>query len=95
MLRKLLILGVFAGTSASIPILYQSNPHMLDGLLKPAVASKPVTEPQPALNLASVPDKPATALPLGRKVVVSADARGHFTSGFKLNGRQIDGLIDT
>ncbi|TIT56380.1 MAG: TIGR02281 family clan AA aspartic protease, partial [Mesorhizobium sp.] len=26
MLRKLLILGVFAGTSASIPILYQSNP---------------------------------------------------------------------
>ncbi|TIL81535.1 MAG: TIGR02281 family clan AA aspartic protease, partial [Mesorhizobium sp.] len=30
MLRKLLILGVFAGTSASIPILYQSNPHMLD-----------------------------------------------------------------
>ncbi|TIW32828.1 MAG: TIGR02281 family clan AA aspartic protease, partial [Mesorhizobium sp.] len=48
MLRKLLILGVFAGTSASIPILYQSNPHMLDGLLKPAVASKPVTEPQPA-----------------------------------------------
>ncbi|TIT26978.1 MAG: TIGR02281 family clan AA aspartic protease, partial [Mesorhizobium sp.] len=31
MLRKLLFLGVFAGTSASIPIIYQSNPQMLDG----------------------------------------------------------------
>ena len=95
MLRKLLFLGVFAGTSASIPILYQSNPRMLDGLLKPAVASKPATEAQPALDLASVPDKPVAPLPLGRKVVVNADARGHFTSDFKLNGRQVDGLIDT
>ena len=59
MLRKLLILGVFAGTSASIPIVYQSNPQMLDGLLKSTVASKPAAQPQPELNLASVPDKPA------------------------------------
>jgi len=43
MLRKLLILGIFAGTSASIPIVYQSNPHLVDGLLKSAAASKPAT----------------------------------------------------
>jgi aspartyl protease family protein len=95
MLRKLLILGVFAGTSASIPIVYQSNPRMLDGLLKSAVASRPAVEAQPNLDLASVPDKPAAQLPLGRKVVVNADQRGHFTSAFKLNGRQVDGMIDT
>jgi aspartyl protease family protein len=95
MLRKLVILGVFAGTSASIPIVYQQNPQILDGLLKSTVASKPAAQPQPELNLASVPDKPAAPLPTGRKVTVAADGRGHFTSAFKLNGRQVDGMIDT
>ena len=66
MLRKLLILGVFAGTSASIPIVYQSNPQILDGLLKSTVASKPAAQPQPELNLASVPDRPAPPLPTGK-----------------------------
>ena len=28
-------------------------------------------------------------------MVVNADARGHFTSAFKFNGRQVDGMIDT
>ncbi|PWJ93676.1 MULTISPECIES: TIGR02281 family clan AA aspartic protease [Mesorhizobium] len=95
MLRKLLILGVFAGTSASIPIVYQSNPQFVENLLKSAAPSKPAVNVQPDVNLASVPDKPAASLPMGRKVVVAADERGHFSSAFKLNGRQIDGMIDT
>ena len=33
MLRKLLILGVCAGASASIPILYESNPEAFHRLL--------------------------------------------------------------
>ncbi|TIU57150.1 MAG: TIGR02281 family clan AA aspartic protease, partial [Mesorhizobium sp.] len=41
MLRNLLILGVLAVTSALFPILYQSNPQMLDGLLKSAVGARP------------------------------------------------------
>ncbi|CDX11014.1 conserved exported hypothetical protein [Mesorhizobium sp. ORS 3324] len=94
MLRKLLILGVFAGTSASIPIVYQSNPQMLDSLLKSAVAARPAT-PEPDVKLASVPAKPAAPMLLGRQVLLNADERGHFTSAFKLNGRQIDGMIDT
>ncbi|MER8369466.1 TIGR02281 family clan AA aspartic protease [Mesorhizobium sp. M0306] len=94
MLRKLLILGVFAGTSASLPIVYQSNPQVIERLLKSAVGTKPA-DTQTDLNLAAVPDRPATPQPLGRKVVVTADARGHFMSAFKLNGRQIDGMIDT
>lgn len=96
MLRKLLILGVFVGTSASIPIIYQSNPQMVESLLRSAVASKPAApDAQPDVNLASVPDRPAAPMPLGRQVLLNADARGHFTSSFKLNGRQIDGMIDT
>jgi aspartyl protease family protein len=95
MLRKLLILSVFAGTSASIPVVYQSNPQMFENLLKSAVTAKPEVEAQPEVNLASVPNKPVAPLPTGRKVVVNADGRGHFSSTFKLNGRQVDGMIDT
>ncbi|SIT56294.1 conserved hypothetical protein [Mesorhizobium prunaredense] len=91
MLRNLLILGVLAAASASFPMLYQSNPQMFEGLLKSAVGARPAVETD--LNLAAVPDRPAQ--PLGRKVVIAADARGHFTSAFKLNGRQVDGMIDT
>ncbi|TIS81763.1 MAG: TIGR02281 family clan AA aspartic protease, partial [Mesorhizobium sp.] len=39
--------------------------------------------------------KPVAPLPTGRKVVVAADGRGHFSSTFRLNGRQVDGMIDT
>ncbi|QKD01915.1 TIGR02281 family clan AA aspartic protease [Mesorhizobium loti] len=95
MLRKLLILSVFAGTSASIPVVYQANPQIFENLLKSATTAKLDAEQQPEVNLASVPDKPVTPLPTGRKVVVSADSRGHFSSTFKLNGRQVDGMIDT
>ncbi|TPN80631.1 TIGR02281 family clan AA aspartic protease [Mesorhizobium sp. CU2] len=96
MLRKLLILGICAGTSASIPIVYQSNPQIVESWLRSSVAAKPeAAQPEPQANLASVPDKPAAPMPLGRQVLVNADARGHFTSSFKLNGRQVDGMIDT
>lgn len=94
MLRRLLILGTIAGTSASIPIVYQSNPQLLETLLKSPMASKAMVEVKPDVDLASSPDKPATP-PLGRKVVVAADQRGHFVSTFRLNGRQVDAMIDT
>jgi aspartyl protease family protein len=66
---------------------------MLDGLLKSAVGTRPAIEAQTDLNLAVVSDR--SPQPLGRQVVVAADERGHFTSAFRLNGRQVDGMIDT
>jgi aspartyl protease family protein len=93
MLRRLLILAAIAGTSASLPIVYQSNPQLLETLLKSPMASKAV-EVKPDVDVVSNPDKPATR-PLGRKVVVAADQRGHFISTFRLNGRQVDAMIDT
>ncbi|MCV3207330.1 TIGR02281 family clan AA aspartic protease [Mesorhizobium sp. YC-39] len=95
MLRRLLFLGAIAGTSVWIPMLYQSNPRLIESLLKPAASTGPVADAQPDLTMAAVPERPATPQPLGRKVVVAADARGHFTSAFKFNGRQVDGMIDT
>lgn len=93
MLRTVLIFCAIAATLVLIPFAYQSNPQTLNSSPKPAAGTKPATEPQ--LKLAAVPDKPPMPQPLGRKVLIAADARGHFTTSFKLNGRQVDGLIDT
>jgi len=93
MLRTVLIFCVLAAASVLIPFAYQSNPEMFDSQSNSAAEAKRATEPQ--LKLAAVPDKPPLQQPLGRKVLVAADARGHFTTSFKLNGRQVDGLIDT
>lgn len=95
MLRTFLIFGAAAGIAVSLPAIYQSNSQVIDGLLKSATPARPARETQPDVKLVAIPEKPAIAQPLGRKFVVEADARGHFTSQFKLNGRQVDGMIDT
>ena len=95
MLRTVLIFCVLAAASVLIPFAYQSNPQMFDSSPKSAAGTEPAADPQPQLKLAAAPDKPPMPQPLGRKVLVAADARGHFTTSFKLNGRQVDGLIDT
>ena len=96
MLRKLLILGICAGSSASVPILYQSNPDAFDRLLKSAVEKQ--AQPTPAV-VASVniarPQQSAAEILVGRKVRLTADRRGHFTADFKLNGRKVNAMIDT
>lgn len=94
MLRKLIILGVCAGTSASIPILYQSNPELVLGWMEGAAA--PAPDPQPVAAVPKVRPAKASEEPLlGRKVRLDGDDRGHFTAEFKLNGRRIDALVDT
>lgn len=95
MLRNLLMLGVFAGVSASVPIVYQSNPAMFHALLSSAVRSAPDSAPALQIKMAGIETEPAAPRTLGRKVLVSADGRGHYAATFKLNGRQIDALVDT
>lgn len=93
MLRNLLILSVFAGVSASIPIAYQSNPQMFERLVSWALQGK--TAPAPDLKVATTVIDPATPRPLGRKVIVQSDKSGHYAATFRLNGRSIDALVDT
>lgn len=95
MLRTLVVLAALAGASASIPILYQSNPQLVDALLKTTSGAGRNAAAPTEVSLASTPDDTTPLQPLGRKVMVTADERGHFTSAFKLNGRQVDGMIDT
>jgi len=96
MLRKLLILGICAGTSASIPIVYQTNP---EAFLRYADSWVSDPEPDPvAVAAVPAPLRPAGDEPeqlLGKKVRVEADARGHFTTEFKLNGRRVEAMVDT
>lgn len=95
MLRKLLILGVCAGTSAAIPILYERNPDAVHGLLRSAVEAEVPQKVVVAEIRAAQPIAPATEVLLGRKVRIAADPRGHFTADFRLNGRSVDAMVDT
>ena len=97
MLRKLIIFGICAGTSASLPILYQSNPEAVMEYLstlgddaKPQSA-KPKVEKSARPTLEAASYQPTT----GRRVSLQRDARGHFVGDFKMNGRRVEALVDT
>lgn len=96
MLRKLLLVGVLAGGSASVPILYQVNPEAFHGLLQSAVQdgdAAPVrkTTVTPIARVAKAEPEELT----GRRVRLSADPNGHFLADFKLNGRRVNAMVDT
>ncbi|KQU64051.1 hypothetical protein ASC75_15560 [Aminobacter sp. DSM 101952] len=85
MLRKIIIFGVFAAASASLPSLYEKHGQ---SLLSTAVENS-ADAPRP------VEVSAATASAAGRRVVIDQDMRGHFTATFKLNGKQVDAMVDT
>lgn len=93
MFRNLLIMSLFAIGSASVPILYRSNPHLFEALMQPATTGAE-TYPKPA------PGDTAMVLagpkqPLGRTALVPADQRGHFVASFRINGRPFEAIVDT
>jgi aspartyl protease family protein len=94
MLRKLLMVGIFAGTSASIPILYQANPGAFHGIVKSAVEDDGIVKKKAASPVKAVKKAEPETLP-GRKVKLQADAAGHFNADFKLNGRRVQAMVDT
>lgn len=96
MLRKLVILGIVAGGSASVPILYESNPGLFHDLVKSAVERAPEPEPQrPVVIVQQAKAVSAKEHLTGRKVRIEADERGHFNGEFRINGRSFPALVDT
>jgi aspartyl protease family protein len=96
MLRKFVMVGIFAGSSASIPAIYQSNPEAFQNLLRLAIQG---SDPGPARKEAPPPEVRVArtepeVLP-GHKVRLAADPAGHFLAEFKLNGRRVSAMIDT
>lgn len=87
MLRKLMIFGVFAAASASIPALLDSNPQALrwfGGSSAGDVIEAEVETPQvQSVSLS------------GRKMRLEADSRGHFSGDFRINGSKVPAMIDT
>jgi aspartyl protease family protein len=91
MLRKLVILSVSAGLSASVPLLYQNNPELLLALMRSATDATPGSRDIGAMSLSA----PVRTAVTGRKVVLRADENGHFVGEFKLNGRRVTAMVDT
>ncbi len=98
LLRKLIIFGVAAGTSASVPILYQSNPDAIMGLLATQSSQVETRAPETAIAVAAkapASEQGKSSGIAGRKVAIAMGENGHFFGEFKLNGRRIDALVDT
>ena len=94
MLRKLLMVGVVAGSSASIPILYQANPEAFHNALRSAMQGDEAPKKKLASPVVQVVRPSQDVLP-GRKVRLTAGEGGHFIADFKLNGRVVTAMIDT
>jgi aspartyl protease family protein len=97
MLRKLILVGVIAGGSASVPILYQANPDGFEQALRSAVQgdeAKTRKLSAPIVANTAKPTEPVETL-VGRKARLSADPNGHFLADFKLNGRSVNAMVDT
>jgi aspartyl protease family protein len=98
MRNKLFLVGIFAGVAASIPLLYQRNPEAFQAFVRTVFDGRPVetaaVAPAEAETETAAPPA-ARDLPLGRKVRVEADRRGHFAADFRLNGTPVEGMIDT
>jgi len=95
MLRKLIIFGICAGSSASVPMLYQAHPQAFERLLDLALSRPATGDTAMSIPVNAAPALASQQQPLGRKVLVQADARGHFLAAFKVNGRPVDAMVDT
>ncbi|MEQ1952069.1 TIGR02281 family clan AA aspartic protease [Mesorhizobium sp. CN2-181] len=94
MLRSAILIGICIGSSAAVPLIYQSNPAAFQALLGSRAA-----EPTTVAELPPIATKPmivsANPAPSGRKVQITADDRGHYVGNFKINGRKVEAMIDT
>ena len=93
MLRKTIIFGICIGTSASIPIIYQTNPDAVMALVQ--AESTTTVEIESGVPRAGNQAAPKSSGISGRKIEIAADPRGHFLGDFKMNGRSVEALIDT
>ena len=95
MLRKIMLVGVVVGSSASVPVLYEANPDLFHGLMQGSAERTERGDDQAVVASLRPSTQEATDTLAGRKVRLSADARGHFNADFRLNGKPIDAMVDT
>lgn len=91
MLKKVILVGVCIGASASVPILYQANPDAVHRLVRGD--AEPAADPVRVMSVS--PPEPRAGPPSGRSVALDAGPSGHFLGTFRINGRKVDAMIDT
>ncbi len=95
-MRNFILVAAIVAISASVPAILESNPQLIENL-KNANSGKKATEViAPASHKKLKKPKPVVIKNLvGRRVKMPMDAMGHFSGRFKLNGREINSLVDT
>ena len=95
-MRNFILVAAVVAVSASVPVFLESNPQVIESL-KAASTKEDVHEViVPVSHAKPKKQKPGeTAQLTGRRVEMNMDAMGHFSGRFKLNGREINALVDT
>lgn len=92
MFRSLAILAVSAALSVTATLHLRDNPEIVAGLFGQTAPT--ADHSAPAVPAAA--PRSAEAPPLsGRRVRLDPDPLGHHMAEFRLNGRRIEGLVDT
>lgn len=81
LVRSLIFAGVVAAIATQVPSLFPKS--------QPAAPA-----PQAALNVA-LPTQQAVTVDSHGNVLLKADPRGHYNGDFKVNGKSVEGVIDT
>ena len=86
MLRTFVVAAFAASAFAAVPLLLERGPAATGGA--DMAAQAPVAVSAPA-------QPPPANMPGRRKELIEADASGHFSADFRLNGRAVPAMIDT
>src|SRR5690606_4232119 len=91
------LVGLFAGGSASVPVLYQANPGLFHDAVRTVLEeAAPAPAPQrPLVVIEKARVETQREAPGGRRVRLEADGQGHFSGEFRLNGRPVNAMVDT
>lgn len=100
MLRKLtVLLAVLVAALAAIPAYYQQDPGKYQAMIRRALGQAPAGpasgEGAGKTRVSRATVERARPAPLGKKVRIEADGRGHFLGRFEFNGRPVTALVDT
>ncbi len=97
MLRSVSLFLLITAASLAVPYFYATDPAGFERWLAgfgDAGTDGRVSELRMAAE-AEAPTPVQAAAPLGRKVRLAADQRGHFSGEFRLNGRSVPAMVDT
>jgi aspartyl protease family protein len=81
LVRVLVFAGVMAAAASQVPLLLQKG--------------GPTTDAKTSAFNVSIPQQPPVAIDAHGNVRLRANPQGHYTADFKINGKPVEGMIDT